>query len=108
MTNVNLPELLNEVALSIKNVHPNCTVILFGSFAKGEQKEDSDLDICVLVPEITYRRADMAIDAACAIRRGFPLPIDILLYTYDEFEKYAQSKSRLPYTIKHEGVTLSA
>ena len=103
-----LHELLREVAVSIKSVHPDSTVILFGSYAKGEQHEDSDLDICVLVPEITYRRADMAVNAACSVRRGFPLPINVLLFTYDEFEKLSQNKSRLQYTIKYEGVILSA
>ena len=93
---------------SIKSVFPGCTVILFGSYARGEQQMDSDLDICVLVPEITYRRADMSVDAACSIRRGFPLPFDLLLYTYDEFEKYSQSASRIQHTIKHEGVILNA
>ena len=102
----NLPELLKEVAESIKTVHPDSTVILFGSFARGEQNEDSDLDICVLVPEITYRRLEMEVDAACSIRRGFPLPIDLLMYTYEEFEKYSKSRSRLQYTIKKEGVIL--
>ena len=37
-----LPELLDEVADSIKRVHPDCTIILFGSYARGEQHEDSD------------------------------------------------------------------
>ena len=104
----NLPGLLREVAASIKSVHPDCTVILFGSYARGDQHDDSDLDICVLVPELTYRRADMEIDAACSIRRGFPLAIDLLLYTYDEFEELSKSKSRIQYKIKNEGVVLDA
>ena len=104
----NLSELLKEVATSIKSVHPDRTVILFGSFARGQQNDDSDLAICVLVSEMTYRRADMAVDAACSIRRGFPLPIDVLLYTHEEFEKYSQSRSRLQHTIKNEGVLLNA
>ena len=103
-----LPELLNEVASSIKSVHPNCTVILFGSYARGEQVEDSDLDICVLVHELTYRRADMEIDAACAIRRAFPLPIDLSLYTFDEFEEKSKKKYLLQYDIKKDGVVLNA
>ena len=107
-TNANLPELLNEVAASIKSVLPSSTVILFGSYAKGEQHKDSDLDICVLVPEITKRRAEMELDASCAIRRGFPLPFDLLLYTYNEFEELSKSKSRIQYKIKNEGVVLSA
>ena len=100
--------LLEEVEMSIKSVFPDCTIIIFGSYARGEQQMDSDLDICVLVPEITYRRADMSVDAACSIRRGFPLPFDLLLYTYDEFEKHSQNASRLLHTIKHEGVVLNA
>ena len=104
----NLPELLREVAASIKNVHPNSTIILFGSFARGEQNEESDLDICVLVPELTYGRVDMRLDARCAIRHDFPLPMDVLLYTYDEFEENAKVRSRMQYKIKNEGVVLSA
>ncbi|MCL1877877.1 MAG: nucleotidyltransferase domain-containing protein [Defluviitaleaceae bacterium] len=101
-----LPELLDEVANSIKSVHPDCTVILFGSYARGEQGEDSDLDICVLVNEITYRRADMEVDAACAIRENFPLPMDIMLYTYDEFEEKSQKKYLVQHEIKRDGVIL--
>ena len=104
----NLPELLKEVATSIKSVHPDSTVILFGSYARGEQNDDSDLDICVLVPELTYSRVDMRVDARCSIREDFPLPMDVLLYTYDEFEESAKFRSRMHYKIKNEGVVLSA
>jgi len=103
-----LPELLKELTASIKSAHPNCTVILFGSYARGEQNEESDLDICVLVDELTDDRTDMRVAAYGAIRRDFPLPIDVLLYTYDEFEESAMKKSRMQYKIKNEGVVLSA
>jgi len=101
-----LPELLDEVANSIKSVHPESTVILFGSYARGEQSEESDLDICVLVHELTYGRTDMRVDVYGAIRRDFPLPIDVLLYTHDEFEESAKKRSRMQYKIKNEGVVL--
>jgi len=101
-----LPELLNEVIFSIKNVHPDCTIILFGSYARGEQHESSDLDICVLVPELTYRRADMEIDAVCAIRDDFPLPIDLLLYSQDEFDEKAKKKYLVQHEIKQNGAII--
>ena len=104
----NLPELLREVATSIKSVFPESTVILFGSYARGEQSDDSDLDLCVLVPTLTDRRIEMIADAGSSIREGFPLPFDLLLFTYDEFEEYSKSKSRIQYVIKKEGVVLSA
>ena len=103
-----LPELLGEVAVTIKSVHPDCTVILFGSYARGEQDEESDLDICVLVPEITYGRGEMRSDAGCAIREDFPLPIDLLLYTHGEFEESAKKRSKMQYKIKNEGVVLNS
>jgi predicted nucleotidyltransferase len=101
-----LPQLLDEVAQSIKQVHPECTVILFGSYARGEQNDDSDLDICVLVPELKYNRINMRVDARGSIRRNFPLPVDVLLYTHDEFEESAKKRSRMQYKIKNEGVIL--
>ena len=101
-----LPALLDEIAFSIKSVHPESTVILFGSYAKGKQHDHSDLDICVLVPQLTYSRADMEIDAACAIRDDFPLPMDLLLYAQDEFEEKAKKKYLVQHEIKHNGVVI--
>ena len=102
-----LEELLNEIAVSITTQYPDSQVILFGSYARGDFNKDSDFDICVLVPQITTKsRFDMMADIGCTVRRGFPMPFDILLYTFDEFEKYSQSKSRLQYTIKTEGKVL--
>jgi len=102
-----LSELLDEVVQSIKQVHPECTVILFGSYARGDVHDDSDLDICVLVPELRYNRVNMRVDARSAIREDFPLPIDVLLYTHDEFEESAKKKSRMQYQIKNEGLVLN-
>ena len=105
-TKTRLPELLGELVSSIESVHPNCTVILYGSYARGEFHENSDLDICVLVDKLTYNRADMEIDAACTVGEDFPLPMDVSLYTYDEFEEKAKKKFLVQYDINREGVIL--
>ena len=105
--NTRLPELLDEVAFSIESVHPECTIILFGSYARGDASEISDLDICVLVPELTRRREDMAVDAMCAIPDGFPLPYDLVLYTFAEFEQDRQNKNLLGHHIFKDGVILN-
>jgi len=102
-----LEELLEEITTAITAQYPDAEVILFGSYARGDFTKDSDLDICVLVPEINGRRLDMNVDISCSVRDGFPIPFDILLYTYDEFEDYSKSQSRLQYKIKHEGRVLN-
>ena len=106
-TQSRLPELLNEVAFSIESVHPECTVILFGSYARGEASDVSDLDLCVLVPKLTSRREEMAVDAMCAIPDGFPLPYDLVLYTFAEFEQDKQNKNLLGHRIFKDGVILN-
>jgi len=102
-----LEELLGEISNSIRAEYPDAQVILFGSYARGDYTKDSDFDICVLVPEIIGRRSDMRVNIACAARRGFPMPLDLFLYTFEEFEQWSKSKSRIQYTIKSEGVVLS-
>ena len=102
-----LPELLQIVESSIKEVHPESTIIVFGSYARGDANASSDLDICVLVPKLTDRRENMAIDAMCAIPDGFPLPYDLVLYTFDEFEIDRQNKNLLQHHIFRDGVVLN-
>jgi len=100
--------LLSELAGSIKTNYPDSQVILFGSHARGDYTKDSDYDICVLVPQIIGRRNDMSVDMACTVRSDFPIPFDLLLYTYDEFNEFSQSRSRIQYKIKTEGKVLYA
>jgi len=102
-----LEELLDEVTVSITSQNPQAQVILFGSYARGDYTQNSDMDICVLVPKLTSRREEMAVDAMCAIPDNFPLPYDLVLYTFDEFEEDKQNKNLLGYKIYKDGVMLN-
>jgi len=104
------PDLLADLTNAIKAMHPDCTVILFGSYARGEINEDSDLDICVLVSALTQRRIDMNVELRGLIGGicyDNNMPFDIKLYTYNEFEQESKYQSSLQHTIRTEGVTLS-
>ena len=106
-----LTGLLSNITASINSIHPDSTVILFGSYARGDQHEDSDLDICVLVPELTSSRLDMKVEirrVICDMCYAHGLSFDMKLYTYREFEQEAQYKSSFQHAIMTEGVTLSA
>ena len=42
---------LAACAAAIRRVAPDAEVILYGSVARGEEREDSDVDLLVLVPQ---------------------------------------------------------
>jgi predicted nucleotidyltransferase len=50
-----------EILLKIKQIvgieEPHATVILYGSYARGENKKDSDIDILILIDKdkVTYQ-----------------------------------------------------
>jgi predicted nucleotidyltransferase len=48
--------ILLKIKELVKKTEPNATVILFGSFARGQQNKQSDIDVLILVDndKITY------------------------------------------------------
>lgn len=51
-------EILQMIKNSVNSTEPNATLILFGSYARGDYKADSDLDILVLVDKDNITRDD--------------------------------------------------
>ena len=44
----------------LREAAPNADVFLFGSYARGEAKEESDLDLLVVEPDVGCRRNEIA------------------------------------------------
>ena len=95
MTVTNTEATIRRMAARIaEQFHPE-KIILFGSLARGEETEDSDVDLLVIVREVEDRRA-----LRIAMRRalnGMGLPKDVVVLTTDEFE----TKRRIPGTIAY-------
>jgi len=49
-------EILARIKQSVQKTEPHATVILYGSFTRGDEKEFSDIDILILLDQdkITY------------------------------------------------------
>ena len=98
-----------------KELEPVCRVItetvkaeaiyLFGSRAYGIPTDDSDYDLCVIIPENSMRPAD----AVKAIRRALfsaqSVPLDVIVYRSNAFHQRAEHAS-LERKIAREGVLL--
>ena len=44
-------EILTSIKKSVQSVEPSSEIILFGSRARGDAREDSDWDILILIPQ---------------------------------------------------------
>lgn len=81
-------------------------VVVFGSVARGDAREDSDVDLLVVMPEGTHRRRT-AQELYRRIR-GLPLSFDILVATPSDLERHKDNIGLVYRTILNEGIELYA
>lgn len=87
-------ELLRETA------HPQ-QIILFGSHARNDAREDSDVDILVIENEIENRVAEMVrLTRALSPLR---LPVDLLVVSRETFDYWSDTPGNVYYQARNEG-----
>lgn len=79
-------------------------VVVFGSYARGDADEGSDLDLLVIEREVPdkageYLRLHRAIGS-------LGVGVDVLIYSQDEFARRSQVPGTLPYWAAREGKLL--
>lgn len=81
-----LPEVIESaVGLLADEMKPRM-IVLFGSAARGEMTEGSDIDLLVVLDGFDSRRVEMARAAKLLVR--LPVPADVLVYTETEVEEW--------------------
>jgi len=101
---VRLSEQLIEgmVRAIVKEVEPR-RVYLFGSYARGSQTADSDIDLLVVEDKEfgPDRNRWSELQRIRKVLRSFRIPKDILVYSRDEFEKWEDSVTHVvAHTVK--------
>ena len=97
----NITELLEEIKRRILAVSDPEQIILFGSHARGIAGPDSDLDLLVIEEGIdATRRESVRLRAAL---RGLLVPIDVLVATPNQIERYRNSIGLIYNSILREG-----
>jgi len=97
---------LNIIVREIGFLLPDARIFLFGSYATGKQTAGSDFDLCVVAPGFPARRMDVIHSIRDAIADKTTLPIDILLFSDDEFSINSKMKPAIEYAIARDGVLL--
>ncbi|MCL5611445.1 MAG: nucleotidyltransferase domain-containing protein [Chloroflexi bacterium] len=76
-----LPEVVNRI---VRKFNP-LRIILFGSWARGEARPDSDVDLLVVLPEVEHKRRT-AIEIL-RVLNGVPISKDIVVTTPEEIKE---------------------
>ena len=103
-------QLKNAILAKLSNAFRLKDVILFGSYAYGTPHKDSDIDIMVVLDEEGFADSYMEkINRRIKISKllsdlNIPSPIDILVYTKDEWNQLLQINSSFVRQINYNGI----
>ncbi|MBI5901695.1 MAG: nucleotidyltransferase domain-containing protein [Rhodocyclales bacterium] len=76
-------------------------IFLFGSYARGNADEGSDLDLLVVEREVRDKAAEyMKLHRAVG---SIGVGVDVLVFSQEEFERRSQVTGTVPYWAKREG-----
>ena len=76
-------------------------VILFGSHARGKARDDSDIDLLVIEPEV-HDRSSEAIRLATLLGRRL-IPADVVVMSSSAFERQREVPNTLAWRAAREG-----
>lgn len=80
---------------------PGAMIILFGSHARGNAREESDLDFLVVEPEVRERREEMV--RLRDVLRPLKVPVDVLVVSRKTFEEWTHTPGTVIYEAAREG-----
>jgi predicted nucleotidyltransferase len=98
-------EILDDVVRRLVDALRPERIVLFGSRAWGHPRDDSDVDLFVIVPHSALSPAERATRAYRSLR-GIDMPKDIIVKTREEYDRNRSLESSLEHRIETEGIVL--
>lgn len=81
-------------------------MILFGSRARGDYLDDSDVDVAILIRGLTREMKNQILDRVAEIELVYLLPIAVLIFSEEEFDNLKKRERRIALDIDSEGIPL--
>ena len=86
-----------------ESAHPT-RIILFGSHARGDARTDSDIDLLVVMSQVSDRVAEMV--RLNRVLSPLRVPVDLLVVTEDVFRYWSDTPGNIYSAALAEGRTL--
>jgi len=81
-------------------------IILFGSYARGDYRKNSDIDILILKKGLKNEREVINELYMDFFNKKIPMPIDLIAVDYDKYDNLNSDIGYIYKTIKQEGKIL--
>jgi uncharacterized protein len=104
--NQEIYERLRKISERLKKEYRAEKVILYGSYARGEETEDSDLDLLVIAPtnERLFERMASVLEIVHDLYNG--LPLSPIVLTSEEIEERLKLGDQFVQEILEKGIEL--
>jgi uncharacterized protein len=97
---------LGEAVKTIAQSIPARAIYLFGSYARGEQRPESDIDLLVVVDDETEQPPRRLASEAYASLAGTKLPVEIKVVRQGDFRRRSSWISSVERAVQTEGQLL--
>ena len=99
---MNIPFIDKIISLIVSIAAPD-QIILFGSYARGDNKEKSDIDLLILKKGLKGGRDIIGSIYMAFYENGIGIPVDLLAMDYDRYLELNNEIGYVYKTIKEEG-----
>jgi len=106
MTPINTTDLAGLLAEKIASKINVSRIILFGSQAYGAPEKASDIDLCFITGNQSGRKIDIMRQIRRELIKFIDIPMDILVYSENEFSERAALECTMEHQISNKGIKI--
>jgi predicted nucleotidyltransferase len=103
-----MPTILRELKRSLESFLGDqlVSMVLFGSMARGDYHDESDMDVAVIVHGLSWRLKGQILDEVVELELEHHMPLSILVFSEEEFNHLRKRERRIALDIEREGIPL--
>ena len=99
---LNIPFIDKIVSLIVSRVNPD-QIVLFGSYAKGENRNTSDIDLLILKKNLKNAKVITDNLYMSFFDNNIKIPVDLIIVDYDKYNILKKEIGYIYKTINEEG-----
>jgi len=81
-------------------------VILFGSMARGDYHDESDIDVAIIVRGLTRTLKGQILDKIAELELEHLRPMSVIVFSEEDFNRLKARERRIALDIEREGIYL--